>query len=218
VRRLWILALLIGCKVSSPEPPSRTVELSLKDADCAECAVKVKNELAKTTTVRSFSFDKKRVVVRVVVDASVTDAQVMQAVDRAGLKADLGGAGGSYLADPPAPAGADVAVAITDGRDVADLASVAVEGKVTVVDFFAGWCGPCRVVDEHVKKVLQDRKDVAYRRLDIVDWDTPLAKHWMNGVPELPYVIVFDKKKTKVAAIVGAKLDELDAAIAKASP
>jgi thiol-disulfide isomerase/thioredoxin len=213
-----MFVFLIGCKVASPESPSRTVEVSLKDADCAECATKVREELEKTTHVRSFSFDKKRVVVRLVVDASVTDAMVLQAVDRAGLKADIGGGGGSYLPDPAPPPGADVAVAITDGRDVADLATIAVEGKVTVIDFFAGWCGPCRVVDEHVKKVLQDRKDVAYRRLDIVDWDTPLAKHWMNGVPELPYVIVFDKKKQKVAAIVGAKLDQLDAAIAKASP
>jgi len=149
-----------------------------------------------------------------VVDATVTDAMVMQAVGRAGLKADLGSAGGSYLAESAAPAGADVATVVTDGHDLDALP--ALEGKVTIVDFFADWCGPCRVVDAHVKKVLAERKDLAYRRLDIVDWDTPLAKHWMAGVPELPYVVVFDRHKNKVAAITGAKLDELDAAIAKA--
>jgi hypothetical protein len=68
-----------------------------------------------------------------------------------------------------------------------------------------------------VKKKLESRSDLAYRRLDIVDWDTPLAKHWMNGVPELPYVIVFDKQKKKVDSIVGLDLARLDSAIAKAA-
>ncbi len=119
---------------------------------------------------------------------------------------------------PEPPPGADVATAVADGRDVPDVASLAVPAKVTIVDFFASWCPPCRDVDRHVVEMLGRRTDLAYRKLDIVDWDSPLAKHWLRSVPNLPYVIVLAPDGRQVDAISGLDLARLDAAIAKAKP
>ena len=195
---------------------ARSVDLSLFGVDCADCANEVTVELKKDGVVYSSSFDKKRVVLHVVVAPSFTDARLLAAVKRAGFSAQIGGGGGRYVADAPTPAGADVSTPVTDGRDVADLKTILAPGKTTVVDFYADWCGPCRDVDKHVKDLLTKRSDVAYRRLDVVDWDSPLAKHWIKDVPSLPYVVVFAPDGRRVDAIAGLDLARLDAAIGAA--
>jgi thiol-disulfide isomerase/thioredoxin len=197
---------------------ARVVLLSLHGVDCAECASEVRAEVEKDGKVYDSSFDRKRVVLKLVVEPKLTDAALVAAAKRAGIDARPGDAGGSYLRDAEPPAGADVQVVVTDGRDFPDLNKALAAGKITVIDFYAEWCGPCRKVDEHVKKVLNDRKDVAYRRMNIVDWDTPLAQRYLKGAPELPYVLVYDGKGTRVDAIAGVDLARLDAAIAKAKP
>lgn len=119
------------------------------------------------------------------------------------------------IVPPPAPpAGADFARLVDAGQDVPSLAPHAVRGKVTIFDFYADWCGPCRHVDEHVFDLLKTRADLAYRKLDIVSWDTPLAKHYLANVPSLPFVVVYGKDGKPAARISGLKLDALDRAIA----
>lgn len=204
-----------------PAVPSdaREVKVSLFDLDCVECVDKVVDELKKDGQVYAVKFDKSRVVLTVRVAPSMGPDKVLAAVKRAGFRAELGDGGGAWVADIAPPSAADVATPVTDGHDLADLKTVLVTGKITIVDFYAPWCGPCRDVDKHVKdEVLKKRSDVAYRRINVVDWDSPIALHYMKSVKSLPYVIVFDGKGAQVDAITGLDLTRLDAAIAKAKP
>jgi thiol-disulfide isomerase/thioredoxin len=118
------------------------------------------------------------------------------------------------LAPPKAPEGADVQKLVDAGQDLPSLEAHVVRGKVTVFDFYADWCGPCRQVDEHVYEVLKRRADVAYRKLNVVSWESPLAKHYMAATPNLPYVVVYGKDGKPAGQMSGLKLDELDRAIA----
>ena len=119
------------------------------------------------------------------------------------------------LAPPP---GGDVQQLASDGQDVAALEPHVVSGKITIFDFHARWCPPCRKVDTHVYRLLAQRRDIAVRKLDIASWDSPVAERWLGDVAELPYLVVFDKRGRKVATIAGAQLQELDRAIAEAGP
>jgi thiol-disulfide isomerase/thioredoxin len=118
------------------------------------------------------------------------------------------------VAPPEPPAGADVRRLVQAGEDVPSLAAHAVPGKVTVFDFYADWCGPCRKVDEHLFSLLGARADLAYRKLNIVSWETPLAKHYLAAAPSLPFVIVYGKDGRAAATISGLDLGALDRAIA----
>jgi thiol-disulfide isomerase/thioredoxin len=120
------------------------------------------------------------------------------------------------VAAPTAPDGADVQRLVESGEDVPSLDPRAVRGKVTIFDFYADWCGPCRHVDDHVFDLLKSRTDIAYRKLNIVSWETPLAKHYLAKAPSLPFVIVYGKDGKLVAAISGLDLNELDRSIARA--
>ena len=116
---------------------------------------------------------------------------------------------------PPAPpAGADFARLVEHGEDLPSLDGHVVAGKVTVFDFYADWCGPCRRVDEHVFALLAQRSDVAYRKLDIVSWETPLAKRYLRDVPSLPYVVIYGKDGRRAGVVSGLDLAALDRAIA----
>jgi thiol-disulfide isomerase/thioredoxin len=115
------------------------------------------------------------------------------------------------------PETADVVELVRDGSDLPSLEPHRVANKVTVFDFHAAWCPPCRKVDEHLFPILAKRTDIAVRKINIGSWDTPVAERWLKQVPELPYLVIYDKQGKHVAAIAGAKLEELDLALAKAS-
>lgn len=121
----------------------------------------------------------------------------------------------TFEALPKLTEDADVVVLVKAGEDLPDLAAVAPKGKVTVFDFYADWCAACREIDLHVYKQLQTRQDLALRKLNVLDWETPLAKRYLGDVSGLPFVIVYGKDGKEVDRIQGFNLEKLDAAIAK---
>jgi thiol-disulfide isomerase/thioredoxin len=119
---------------------------------------------------------------------------------------------------PKVSAAADVKRLSEAGEDVPDLAVHAVAGKVTVFDFYADWCAACRKVEGHVLgRLARGDTTVALRKLNVVDWESPLAQRYLQQAPSLPLLVVYGRDGKKVAELTGAKLEELDAAIAEAA-
>jgi thiol-disulfide isomerase/thioredoxin len=118
---------------------------------------------------------------------------------------------------PAAPAGADLQELSRQGEDVPSLQAHSVPGKVTLFDFYAVWCAPCRKVDAHLMALLGKRRDLAVRKLNVVSWQTPLAERYLRDVPALPYVVVHGKDGRPSGSVSGLDLEALDRAITKAS-
>jgi len=210
MKRYLAVAVLLLLPAAARAEATRVY--SLQGADCESCADKVRGELKKVKGVKKVDFDKQKVEITVRLDDTVADADVVAAVERAGLKAVVGPGRGAYLPAERYPIGSDMRVLSADGSAVGKLEKLRVPAKYTVFDVYAEWCGPCRFVDARLREVVATREDVAVRKLNVVDFDTPLAKELGSRIEALPYVIVFDPAG-KRTDIVGADFGKLDKAL-----
>ena len=65
------------------------------------------------------------------------------------------------------------------------LSELLAPGKVTIVDFYADWCAPCKAIDPYLRGLANDPK-VAVRKVDIVKWGSPVARQWsLNSIPNM---------------------------------
>lgn len=98
------------------------------------------------------------------------------------------------LADaPPALAAlyADGDVLIPGGLDAFRSQLAALEGHPVVVNFWASWCGPCRIEFPDFQEVSAERGDeVAFFGVDALDTD-PAAENFLEELP-LPYPSITD--------------------------
>src|SRR3954471_1627347 len=82
---------------------------------------------------------------------------------------------GAARTEPPYPPGSDIVVLSKAGEKVGPLEKLRVTGKYTVFDVYADWCAPCKDVDRYLRELLATRKDIAVRKLNVVDEDSPLS-------------------------------------------
>lgn len=184
--------------------------MSLDGLSGADDGLALARRLGSRRGVLDARFHVPRAEISVTAPASIdalAEARLLQDGDYRVLP---GPGRGSYLAWTKPPTGTDVLTLVAGGEDVADLAALAVPGKITLFDFAAKWCPPCRDLDGHVLGILVARKDVAYRKLEMVDWDSPLAKHYLRGGVLLPYVVVFDASGKLSGVVSGLDLAKLD--------
>lgn len=77
---------------------------------------------------------------------------------------------------------------------------IAQDGKTVLVDFWATWCGPCRMIAPVLEEVAKERPDVTVCKVD-VDEERELALEY--GVSSIPTLLVFRDGKV-VNQSVGA--------------
>jgi thiol-disulfide isomerase/thioredoxin len=87
---------------------------------------------------------------------------------------------------------------ISNGGAAVELAAILVPGKITVVDFYADWCGPCRQLAPQVESLVAANQSAYLRKVDIVNWGTPVTGQY--GISSVPNVRVFGSDGQMVGA------------------
>ena len=87
-------------------------------------------------------------------------------------------------------------------------------GNVTVVEFYADWCGPCRRLSPSLEQMAQIDPEVALRKIDIVRWGTPVSQQF--NIHSVPQVNVYNRAGSLVGSVNGVDLDTVKRYVAQA--
>jgi thioredoxin 1 len=108
-----------------------------------------------------------------------------------------------------------VAGAITEVTDNNFAAEVLESPQPVLVDFWAPWCGPCRIVAPHLEELNNERDDMRVVKLNTDENPQTAAKY---GIMSIPTLILFkngEPAKQIVGALPKARLQqELEPALA----
>ncbi|CAI4062831.1 thioredoxin TRX2 SKDI_07G4610 [Saccharomyces kudriavzevii IFO 1802] len=82
--------------------------------------------------------------------------------------------------------------------------------KLVVVDFFATWCGPCKMIAPMIEKFAEQYSDAAFYKLDVDEVSDVAQKTEVSSMPTL----IFYKGGKEITRVVGANPAAIKQAIA----
>jgi len=87
-------------------------------------------------------------------------------------------------------------------------------GNVTVVDFYADWCGPCRQLSPSLEQMARSDPEIALRKVDIVNWRTAVARQF--DIHSVPQVNVYNRVGILIGTVNGADFEQIKRYVAQA--
>ncbi|CAL4092940.1 unnamed protein product, partial [Meganyctiphanes norvegica] len=88
---------------------------------------------------------------------------------------------------------------VTGKDDFADQMKSA-GGKLVVVDFFADWCEPCKMIAPKLEAMDSEMSDVVFLKVDVDECEELAMEHQISCMP----TFLFFKNGEKVATFSGA--------------
>merc|ERR1712024_121953 len=92
-------------------------------------------------------------------------------------------------------------------KDMGDLQSqlTAAGGKLVVIDFFATWCGPCKMIAPKIEQMAGSMANVVFLKVDVDEAEDVAQEYNISAMP----TFIFLKNGAKVADLMGANADKL---------
>lgn len=87
-------------------------------------------------------------------------------------------------------------------------------GNVTIVDFYADWCGPCKQISPTLEQWAKTDPEIALRKIDIVDWTSPVAKQ--HNITSIPHINIYNRAGKLVGTVNGVNAEKVQRYVAQA--
>lgn len=195
-----------------------TLTFNVPSIDCSGCANPVAKTLAAIAGVSNVHVDWKQKSATVDVPQGFDRERLRNAMLNAGYEVQFPGEKNRELQPLPADVLKTLDIQAFDGSKAVDFKTIPVRGKITIVDFYADWCGPCKVLELRLQHLVQG-KNIAVRRVNVGKWDNAAAKQATRDfrLASLPYLRVYDGSGKLAAEVKNGMWDEVLEAVEKAA-
>jgi len=196
---------------------TQTFTFTVEGMTCDNCAQSLTKTLQKLEGVKTASviFDTKTATVTA--SSEITVEKIKAAVKGSNFEALFEGESLSKPLTEEEKKGLDIEV-IKGGNKI-KIKEHLTEDKITIFDFYADWCGPCRVFSPKVERFIKNNPDVALRKVDIVAWKSELSKQLTKNykMPSLPFVLIFDDDGKLLGKVEGNYIEQVEAIVKSSS-
>lgn len=83
--------------------------------------------------------------------------------------------------------------------------------KLVVIDFFATWCGPCKMIAPKVDELSKEMTDVVFLKVDVDECESIAGEYEITSMP----TFIFIKNGKVLETFSGANYDKLKSTIQK---
>ncbi|KJH42011.1 putative thioredoxin [Dictyocaulus viviparus] len=78
-------------------------------------------------------------------------------------------------------------------------------GKLIVIDFYATWCGPCKIIGPKFIKMAEEIKSVLFMKIDVDENEEIASRYDIKVMP----TFIFIRNGEQIDAVSGSLEDEL---------
>jgi thioredoxin 1 len=217
-KRLAIIFAVLVLLLPALARGDETLKFTVIGIDCEACAPPIVKALKGIDGIRNVTLDWKKAVATVEIPDGFDRTKIKKALDGIGYDAVFPGENRSEFAALPDDVVRRLDVVSFDGAKKVDLKTIAVPGKITIVDYWAEWCSPCHFLEKRLHHLMNENPNVALRRVNVGKWDNEAARQATAEfrLEALPYVRVYDSRGKFVDDVTGGSWDGLLKAFAKA--
>ncbi|KAL6438724.1 hypothetical protein ACFW04_004607 [Cataglyphis niger] len=83
--------------------------------------------------------------------------------------------------------------------------------SLVVIDFFAVWCGPCKMIGPLIEELSKEMQDVIFLKVDVDECEDIAAEYEITSMP----TFIFIKEGKVLETFSGANYDKLKNTIEK---
>ncbi|KMQ89714.1 thioredoxin 2 [Lasius niger] len=83
--------------------------------------------------------------------------------------------------------------------------------SLVVIDFFAVWCGPCKMIGPLIEELSKELKDVVFLKVDVDECEDIAAEYEISSMP----TFIFIKEGNVLETFSGANFDKLKNTVQK---
>ncbi|WP_338954537.1 thioredoxin [Spiroplasma endosymbiont of Polydrusus cervinus] len=99
-------------------------------------------------------------------------------------------------------------MAIKEIKDIDEFKKAIIDTKLTLVDFYADWCGPCKMIAPIIDELAKTRDDVNFIKVN-VDVLQDIAQD--HGILSIPTLIIFqsgNELKRKIGFVTANEIEQ----------
>ncbi len=211
---LFTLLLLTSTLVSFGQT-TKTFDFKIQGMTCQSCVNTAIRILKQIDGVDSVSVDLNSKQAIVIAYSKMTEKDLKTALDtKTNFEALFAGETLPQPLTEKEKEGLDIKT-IKGGNKIKFINHLA-QGKITIFDFYADWCSPCKVFSPKVERLLLEQNMLALRKVDVVDWKSNLAKQLTKKykLPFLPFTLIFDDKGNLLGKVEGNNIEKVKKIIA----